>query len=79
MFKFLAGVGVGILGTMYYSKTVRENVKECNEEIKELMRNRELLEQFTKDRIMEMYSNGELEQAIRQSRYSGAEYRNIID
>lgn len=79
MFKFLAGVGVGILGTMYYSKTVRENVKECNAEIKELIQNKELLDQFTKDKLMEMYANGELEKMIRQSRYSGAEYRTIVD
>lgn len=67
MFKFLAGVVVGAGGLYFYSNNVRKNVKEANQEIKELINNRNELNHAVNSIILEKLENGEIDEMIRNA------------
>ena len=51
MLNFFLGFILGGASLYFYSDTVRENVKECNSELKELLYNQKLLNEVIQEEI----------------------------
>lgn len=51
MLNFFLGFILGGASLYFYSDTVRENVKECNAELKEMLHNQKLLNEVIQEEI----------------------------
>lgn len=62
--SFLAGIGVGVIGTYYGSESVHERVTDAWQKSEQMVRNEEAINNECYRRVAQWYHNGELATVI---------------